>query len=131
MHRSVFVPTVAVKCSPTAYRLGGVKMGSGMTGKLGCAWVAHGCRCMVAWVVVAGWRVCWVSVAAWGVAWIWCGSVKYTWLGGSRAGTQTWGLPACSHLLCHLSYRASVITSINLNNFTVPQFYNLERFRIA
>ena len=29
----------AVKCSPTMARLGGVGLGSGLTGKLGLAWV--------------------------------------------------------------------------------------------
>ena len=37
----------AVSCSSDAPRLGGVGLGSGMTGKLGCAWlgawVLHGC----------------------------------------------------------------------------------------
>ena len=42
-----------MSCSPGVYRLGGVKMGLGLTGKLGLAWVGawrgawHG-----AWVVV-------------------------------------------------------------------------------
>ena len=30
---------VAVSCSPVGYRLGGVGFGSGMTGKLGRAWL--------------------------------------------------------------------------------------------
>ena len=39
----VKVCTAAVSCSPNAYRLGGVKIGLGLTGWLGCAWVlVHG-----------------------------------------------------------------------------------------
>ena len=35
----------AVWSSPTPYRLDEVKMGLGLTGKLGCAWVLSGCFC--------------------------------------------------------------------------------------
>ena len=41
----------AVSCSPTVYKLGGVRFGSEMTGKLGLAWVG-------AWVVVVGYGAC-------------------------------------------------------------------------
>ena len=35
----MFQNIAAIKCSPKAYRLGRVKMGLGLTGKLGSAWV--------------------------------------------------------------------------------------------
>ena len=46
--------TAAVSCSPDGAMSGGVKMGLGLTGKLGCAWVCawvgasmHGCMVVV------------------------------------------------------------------------------------
>ena len=49
----------AVSCSADGYRLGGVKMGLGTTGKLGRAW--H--RCMAffgwaSWAVHSAWHRC-------------------------------------------------------------------------
>ena len=41
--------TAALSCSPGVYRLGGVGLGPGTMGKLGCAWVG---ACHGAWVVV-------------------------------------------------------------------------------
>ena len=38
-------------CSPDGAMLGGVKMGSGLTGKLGRAWLVHGCMVVVGDVV--------------------------------------------------------------------------------
>ena len=53
------VHIAAVSCSTVGYRLGGVKFGSGTTGKLGrawvCAWLVHG-WCMGD--VVCGWDNC-------------------------------------------------------------------------
>ena len=49
----------AVSCSPDAYMLGGVGLGYGMTGKLGCAWVG-------AWV--SAWDGAWC--VAWRGAWV-------------------------------------------------------------
>ena len=42
-----------------SYRLGGVKMGIWLTGKLGCAWVVHGMCMGGAWCddVVWGWNI--------------------------------------------------------------------------
>ena len=44
----------AVSCSPDAYRLGGVKIWSGMTGKLGRAW--H-------WCMGGAWRFGWAYIS--------------------------------------------------------------------
>ena len=47
--------TAAVSCSPTGPWIGGIKMGSGMTGKLGRAW--HLCMCGAwhgAWLFIGG-----------------------------------------------------------------------------
>ena len=48
--------------------LGGVKMGSGMMGKLGRAWVGawvvHG---MVHWWCVVCWWMCWIDVCSTGI----------------------------------------------------------------
>ena len=43
--------TAAVSCSPDGAMSGGVKMGLGLTGKLGRAWVS-------AWVQMMGWEKC-------------------------------------------------------------------------
>ena len=57
----------AVSCSPTGARLGGVKLGTGVTGKLGHAWVG---------VWVCAWHGAWVCawygtwVCAWHGAWM-------------------------------------------------------------
>ena len=56
-----FKRKAAVSCSPDAYRLGGVGLGSGMMGKLGRAWdVAWAC----AWACAChgAWRGAWVVV---------------------------------------------------------------------
>ena len=39
IHCETFLNIALVSCSSTGCRLGGVKMGSGSTGKLGRAWV--------------------------------------------------------------------------------------------
>ena len=52
-----FKRKAAVSCSPDAYRLGGVGLGSRMMGKLGRAWDgAWACACHGAW------RGAWVVV---------------------------------------------------------------------
>ena len=51
--------------------LGGVGLESGLMGKLGRAWVLHGCQCMDGWVRGA----CWVYIAVCdmaGILVVWC-----------------------------------------------------------
>ena len=81
----------AVSCSPNAYRSVGVKMGLGLMGKLGHAWVGT-------WMV-HGWCIAW---------WRWCGDG--VWRGGKNAYVYT--ISILYRLLYHIDHLFFIIFAL-------------------